>query len=83
MSKLLWQVVVNGLAGALFGAGLLGLFGFLLAGWPGMLNGIAFGGVFGVLFGITAVGLVTGTYWWSGILGRFGAWWARKELSEK
>jgi hypothetical protein len=80
--KLLLQVVINGLLTSLLGAVVLGLFGFLVAGTAGVANGLAFGAVFGFVGGMAAVGFIGGTYWWTGIFSRYGAWRHRRESGE-
>lgn len=70
--NVLVRFIVNGLAGALVGAVLLGLLGLLLAGSQGFLNGAILGAVFGLIGGFTSIGMLENTVWFTGVISRYG-----------
>lgn len=70
--NVLVRFIVNGLAGALVGAMLLGLLGLLLAGSQGFLNGAILGAVFGLIGGFTSIGMLENTAWFTGVISRYG-----------
>jgi hypothetical protein len=80
--NILMQVVVSGLTGSAIGAAMLGIFGFLVAGTDGVLNGLVLGGAIGLFAGMGMVGYVGNALWWRGVIGRYGDWRQRRESGE-
>ena len=70
--NVLVRLIVNGFVGALVGAILLGLLGFLFAGGQGFQNGAILGAVFGLIGGFTSIGMLENTAWFTGTISRYG-----------
>ena len=54
------------------GGFLIGMTGILLVGVDGLINGLIFGAVMGAVGGLTALGHVETTTFWSGVIYRVG-----------
>lgn len=70
--QMVGALLLNVIAGAIIGAALIGLFGFLAAGRAGIANGLIFGAAFGTIGGIGATAYV-GYAFWEGFAHRLGA----------
>ncbi len=75
-----FKVFLINVIGVVFLAGLvLGLFGFLLAGQEGFVNGAIWGLTLG-LFSVPFTGFIIMAKYWGDYSGRFGADWLKKEM---
>ena len=70
--NVLVRFLVNGVAGALVGALLLGVVGALFAGGQGFLNGATLGAIFGLIGGFASIGMLENTAGFVGIINRYG-----------
>jgi hypothetical protein len=66
------RVIVNGLAGLLLGALVMGLLGLILAGFDGMINGALLGGTLSLVGGFTSIAYVENAAWYKGVFSRYG-----------
>jgi hypothetical protein len=55
------RFIVNALVGGLLGAITIGALGLLLAGFQGVLNGLIFGGVIGMVGGFASISTIENT----------------------
>ncbi len=56
----------------------LGVFFFILAGQEGLVNGLTWGLILGIM-SIPFTAMVIMTKYWEGYSTRYGAWWIKKE----
>ncbi|MBK8900755.1 MAG: hypothetical protein IPM53_06225 [Anaerolineaceae bacterium] len=77
--NILVRFIVNGLAGAVVGAVLLGLLGAIFAGGQGFINGAVMGAALGLVGGLSSLGMLESTFWFTGLVTRYG----RKYLADE